>query len=1668
MIPRISIFLFASLLPLAAQLPAFPGAQGFGAYATGGRGGDVYYVTNLNSSGVGSLRYGIDNAPSSGRTIVFAVSGYIPISGGNLRIVQNKVTIAGQTAPGDGIGLRNGTLRVTGNNTVLRNLRLRHGKNGSGGDCLNVDSTATHSIVDHVTMQFSTDENISFFSSALDNFTLQNSVTAWGLETHNAGGLWDLNRGTCLNTLWAHHHTRNPKARPYGLLEWVNNVTYDWGIGFIMGDSQTPAAWKANVRGCYFLSPPGRTDNTALEKGTIDRNGYPNFSLYLDNCLHDSDGDGLLNGSNKGYGIVAGSEYTAAEGAAPGTIRYLKPSVPFAGSAGPGAVQIADALTAYKKVVSNSGALRLNANFSGPLRDEVDTILFNNVVTQASSRISSETALAAAPFNVSNAGFGTLNSTSAPPDSDQDGMPDFWEQALGFNAALASNNTVFANNGSVITAATFFPSNTQAGYTHLEEYLHFLSVPHATLAKNLADSPSSLTVDLRRFTSGFSKNPGFTVSNLSGGTLTQFAANGTTLASQGPIIRFSPTLNAVGRAGFSFTVVDADGSSWTRQFAVLISTSSVPRDLHWQGGAASNAWDAATINWRKSSGDAVAFSDGDTTVFDDRGSNSPSVALTGTLLPGAVLVKGSKSYTFAGTGSISSTGSFTKEGDTAFTLSRSATFSGGTNLSGGTTSLATGGSFGGGAIRFTGGSTLRSNYGSNDTLTLNPNIVVDAGAVGNLTLSQRVNVRGSLSGGGTFNIFSPSTAGTEGRVYLDGSSAGCTGVVNLSGGGSGRIAFRTNGGAFNGFNSARVHLSGISVYTTNNSFGNTHAIGSLSGESNATFAGAYNAGAGATTLNIGGLGLDSVFAGLIRDGDTAITAVTKSGAGVLTFSGANSYSGATLVSGGSLDLAGSLSASPVTVASGATLMGHGTFGGLITINNGGKLSPGNSANVYRDLPANGGLTVAGGTLIYDLSSTPGGTNDKISVAAGTVTSLSGAIQFQVNMRDDSLGAGTYPLIAGGATQGVVSGMTMNLVIPAPANSIRQTFSLVRPSSGTTPGYVNLVVAGNAGSLVWTGANGGIWDLNVTANNWTGASPNAFRNLDLVTFTDGASSGNVALTGTLLPARVSATNVTQSFYLTGSGSIAGSCQLIKQGSGVFSVGNSTANSYSGGSTVHAGTLALANAVGLLGTGPIFMKGGTLQLPGASAYLSNSMVFSGSSAISSSYSGNSTLVNSTAASFSSVGNATVSLSGLQGILSINGSMSEFSGSILFGSSSGMLRLNSNSLAGADVNRGSARALFDLGTAAGKLVNRNGDGVFELGALAGGANTNLGGRQSGSGNTSSTYRIGALNTSTLFAGKITSDGDLSGLELVKVGTGNLSLSGNSDFKGGLVVEAGKLTVSGSTSVSGSCQIEAGASLALVDGVLAAEVTTLDGSLTGQGTLVGDLNALGSVTCRGALGGTAGKLQVNGAAFFNSTSVIGMRVGNASDQISVSEDLDLSGSLELVIGDAVKFGRFKVFTYGGALKMENFTVAPLVGVGSVHLSTRIAGQVDVVFDDLDEDALPDSWEMQVFGDLLSGPDDDFDGDGQSNRQEWQLGTDAANGASRFAANLVEKSATELTLTWPSVPGRTYRIQASSSLLGAWQEHASVPAAPAPARVTSRSIPKNFGRMFYRVAMDF
>ncbi len=535
----------AALLPLAAvaeELPAFPGAEGFGAMAKGGRGGDVYVVTQLGSSGSGSFYEAVTTVPPEGRTVVFEVSGEIHLAGRiKTRITGNRLTVAGQTAPGDGILLRDGTLRLSGDDLVLRHLRIRHGRGGSGGDCLNLDSECENAMLDHVSLQFGKDENMSSFKRPPENVTLQWSLNAWGLETHSCGGLWDQNHATCHHSLWAHNHTRNPKARPGGLLEWTNNVVFDWDIGFIMGDSATPASWKANVIGNYFICPPGNLRSTPLEKARLDRHGRPNFSVHVSDNLHDHDGDRRLDGEDRGWEIVRGEPFDERKNPKGNYIRLEDPVE------GSGRLVMDSPRLAYKKVVSDAGALRLDHGFDDGLRDEVDARLIENVVELRANHIKRASDLE----GVGNEGFGVFREARAMPDGDRDGMPDAYEAVLGSDPQEQDHNEL-------VRGESYLPEASPGGYTRLEEYLHFKAVPHCFV---VAKRGVTVDLDLSRYTSGFTRSPEFELTEVVGGTAKQGGAGG-------KLVRFKP--NRFGRAGFTFTVRDADGDAWTRPFAICV------------------------------------------------------------------------------------------------------------------------------------------------------------------------------------------------------------------------------------------------------------------------------------------------------------------------------------------------------------------------------------------------------------------------------------------------------------------------------------------------------------------------------------------------------------------------------------------------------------------------------------------------------------------------------------------------------------------------------------------------------------------------------------------------------------------------------------------------------------------------------------------------------------------------------------------------------------------------------------------------------------------------------------------------------------------------------------------------------------------------------------------
>lgn len=481
--------------------PAFPGAEGFGKWASGGRGGSVYHVTNLNDSGPGSFR---DAVSASNRTVVFDVGGVIRI--GDRIVVSKDITIAGQTAPGEGVVIYgNGLSYTDANRTITRHMRYRMGKVGtSGKDALTI-ADGTDMIFDHCSISWGRDETFSISGGTGENpgfITIQNCIIAQGLETHSCGGLiQDFNGVSLFRNLYIDNDTRNPKVK--GVNEFINNVVYNWDdAAYILGDSAADS--YANVIRNYFISGPN-TGAAAFTRGNL------NFHLYALNNWHDANKNGVLDGA-------------ILDQAAYGTVDWQ--TVPYDY---PGVKTMLFVPTALKYVASRAGAVY-------PIRDRIDERLVKELKSFGTSGqlISDENA---SPMY----GIGILDGGICPTDTDQDGMPDYWEQSIaGLNPYQADHNGDVDENG----------------YTNLEDYLNFLAVPHAHVQKNRPRE-----INLRQFTSGFEAGASYTVSG---------AVNGTVeLLADGYTARFTPNAQCVGPARFSWTV--NDGSVFTDTVLLLVS-----------------------------------------------------------------------------------------------------------------------------------------------------------------------------------------------------------------------------------------------------------------------------------------------------------------------------------------------------------------------------------------------------------------------------------------------------------------------------------------------------------------------------------------------------------------------------------------------------------------------------------------------------------------------------------------------------------------------------------------------------------------------------------------------------------------------------------------------------------------------------------------------------------------------------------------------------------------------------------------------------------------------------------------------------------------------------------------------------------------------------------------
>lgn len=423
---------------------AFPGAEGFGRHATGARGHaspEIYVVTNLNDSGPGSFR---DAVSSPGRFVVFAVGGIINLQ--SRVAVSANTTIAGQTAPGDGVVFYGrGFSFSDSNNTIARYLRIRCGWGAGAGR--NEDAvTIAHGdsmIFDHLSVAWGIDEVFSINGSDIHNITIQNSIIAQGLHRHNhsAGGLMEPGGPlSIIRNLYVSNKTRNPKVK--GINEFVNNVVYNFGNegntyghtvsgdGYIMGGSAGIS--EVNIVNNYFIAGPHTpTKETPFSRGT------PTFSLHASGNFWDYNKDGTLNGSavpsnQNGYPGVEMANFQPHP--------YDYPYTPAA----------MGTRKAFDWVVQHVGA-----NY--PRRDELDELLIqelNSLGTEA-TYVYTE-----ADIPLSNGGLGEIQGAPAPEDSDGDGIPDVWEDALGLDKHDATD--------------ALAKSKKKKGYLNIEVYINGL------------------------------------------------------------------------------------------------------------------------------------------------------------------------------------------------------------------------------------------------------------------------------------------------------------------------------------------------------------------------------------------------------------------------------------------------------------------------------------------------------------------------------------------------------------------------------------------------------------------------------------------------------------------------------------------------------------------------------------------------------------------------------------------------------------------------------------------------------------------------------------------------------------------------------------------------------------------------------------------------------------------------------------------------------------------------------------------------------------------------------------------------------------------------------------------------------------------------------------------
>lgn len=450
------------VLPVETELLAFPTAEGYGKNTIGGRGGKIYEVTNLNDSGTGSLRAAVE--AKGPRIVIFKVSGNIRLKS-KLSIRNPYITIAGQTAPGDGICICDHLVEISADEVIIRHIRIRLGdETNVEGDCI-TGRYVENVILDHITSTWSTDECMSVYQCK--NITVQWCLVGESLfqsvhnkGNHGFGGIWGSDYSSYHHNLIVNNSSRNIRfANGSGHTDYRNNVIYNWGYNSLYGgfgtENETYNSSYFNVVANYYkpgpATEPGPVSYRIANPSIVDAKGDKLGLWYIaDNYIEGTSAEAeKVRQDNWDGGVQIDDNAYMSK---------LKLDEPW---------KVTVPITqhtpqeAYELVLENAGAIY-------PKRDAVDTRIINEVRTGVATyegvyktvkRVADNTKITGIIDSQTQVGgWPELKSEPAPQDSDGDGIPDDWEKKYGLDPNDASDGS----------------EKYVDGYTYVEKYINSL------------------------------------------------------------------------------------------------------------------------------------------------------------------------------------------------------------------------------------------------------------------------------------------------------------------------------------------------------------------------------------------------------------------------------------------------------------------------------------------------------------------------------------------------------------------------------------------------------------------------------------------------------------------------------------------------------------------------------------------------------------------------------------------------------------------------------------------------------------------------------------------------------------------------------------------------------------------------------------------------------------------------------------------------------------------------------------------------------------------------------------------------------------------------------------------------------------------------------------------